>query len=95
MPNRRKGPFNGHGKRTVGPSRRTLNAFRIDKGDDNREAHEADETLHVSDEGVRSDDDEDIDSDGAFDESDEEKFSTFKFSGSNSKRVRETFPGMC
>jgi len=42
--------------------------------------------LEESDDGqVESEDDEDIDSDEAFDESDEERFSTFKFSGSSAK----------
>jgi U3 small nucleolar RNA-associated protein 14 len=37
------------------------------------------------DEGVKSEDDEEIDSDEAFDEEDDERYSTFKFSGSSSK----------
>jgi hypothetical protein len=37
---------------------------------------------------VESEDDEEIDSDEAFDESDEERFSAFKFLGSKSGRVR-------
>jgi U3 small nucleolar RNA-associated protein 14 len=42
--------------------------------------------LEEGDGQVKSEDDEDIDSDEAFDESDEERFSTFKFSGSSAKR---------
>jgi U3 small nucleolar RNA-associated protein 14 len=66
-----------------------LNAFRIDKDDEPAESREAEETLEMSDDGgVKSEDDEEIDSDEAFDESDDEKYSSFKFSGSSSKTVK-------
>jgi U3 small nucleolar RNA-associated protein 14 len=69
-----------------------LNAFRIDKDDVSEGTREAEETLEHSDDGeVKSEDDEDIDSDEAFDESDEEKYSTFKFSGSSSKGGKVCF----
>jgi U3 small nucleolar RNA-associated protein 14 len=43
------------------------------------------EDMEESDEGVKSEDDEEIDSDEAFGESDVEKFSSFKFPGSSSR----------
>ena len=86
MPKRRNGPSNGRRQTGIVRGRRALNAFRIDNEDIPEETREAEETLEQSDnEGVKSEDDEDIDSDEAFDESDEERFSTFKFSGSTSK----------
>jgi U3 small nucleolar RNA-associated protein 14 len=73
-------------KSSLARSSRTLNAFRIGKDDEPTQIREEKETLEVSDEGVKSSDDEDIDSDEAFDESDDERYSTFKFSGSTSRR---------
>ena len=86
MVKRRGGPSIGPRKSGGVSSRRTLNSFHIDKEDESAETREAVEALDASDDGsVRSEDDEDIDSDEAFDESDEERYSTFKFSGSSSK----------
>ena len=86
MPQRRNGPSNGRRKTGIVRGRRALNAFRIDKEDVSEGTREAEETLErSSDAEVKSEDDEDIDSDEAFDESDEERYSTFKFSGSSSK----------
>ena len=69
-----------------------MNAFRIDKDDVSEKTREAEETLEHNDDGeVKSEDDEDIDSDEAFDESDEERYSTFKFSGSSSKSEKVSF----
>jgi U3 small nucleolar RNA-associated protein 14 len=72
-------------KSKLGRPSRTLNAFRIGEDDELKQTREEKETLELNDEGVKSSDDEDIDSDEAFDESDEERYSTFKFSGSMSR----------
>ena len=86
MPKCRKEPGNGRRQTGVVRGRRALNAFRIDKEDILDKTPETQETLEQIEDGlVKSEDDEDIDSDEAFDESDEERFSTFKFSGSSSK----------
>jgi len=66
-----------------------LNTFHIDDEDFSKESLEAEQELDEDEEGqVKSEDDEDIDSDEAFDESDEERFSSFKFSGSSSNGVK-------
>ena len=86
MPKRRTKTENGHRKVAAVRERRALNVFRIDQNDDMEAIGAKEEGLPESDEGqVMSEDDEDIDSDEAFDESDEERFSTFKFSGSSAK----------
>lgn len=78
----------GNPKRKTGVvrGRRALNAFRVDKEDLSRGAMHEERILEDSDEGVKSEDDEDIDSDEAFDEEDKERFSAFKFSGSSSRQ---------
>jgi U3 small nucleolar RNA-associated protein 14 len=81
----RPGASNSHRQTSIVRGRRALNAFRIDKND-SIEGAAAEEMLEEGDDGqVKSEDDEDIDSDEAFDESDEERFSAFKFSGSSAK----------
>ena len=68
---------------------KALNTFHIDDEDFSKESLEAEEELDEDEDGqVKSEDDEDIDSDEAFDESDEERFSSFKFSGSSSNGVK-------
>jgi len=68
---------------------KVLNTFHIDDEDFSKESLEAEQELDEDEEGkVKSEDDEDIDSDEAFDESDEERFSSFKFSGSSSNGVK-------
>ena len=85
----RSGPsstFNGRRKNASVPARRAQNAFRIDREDVPAETADVDESMNQSDEeGVKSEDDEEIDSDEAFGESDEEKYSSFKFLGSSVK----------
>jgi U3 small nucleolar RNA-associated protein 14 len=82
----RSGASNSHRQTAAVRGRRALNAFRIDKNDSIDEAAAQEEMLEEGEDGqVKSEDDEDIDSDEAFDESDEERFSTFKFSGSSAK----------
>jgi hypothetical protein len=84
----RAGVSNSHRQTSIVRGRRALNAFRIDKNH-SIEGAAAEEEMLVeegdADGQVKSEDDEDIDSDEAFDESDEERFSTFKFSGSLAK----------
>lgn len=83
----RQGTGNPKRKTGVVRGRRALNAFRVDKEDVSRSTRHEERILEEdSDEGVKSEDDEDIDSDEAFDEEDEERFSTFKFSGSSSRK---------
>jgi hypothetical protein len=95
MPTRRTAQPNGHRQTATVRGRRALNAFRLEENDPvDDAAGMEDESLEQSDEGqVKSEDDEDIDSDEAFDESDEERFSTFKFSGSSAKNVKVFFQG--
>ena len=82
----RAGVSNSHRQTSIVRGRRALNAFRIDKNHSIEGAAAEEEMLEEGDDGqVKSEDDEDIDSDEAFDESDEERFSTFKFSGSSAK----------
>src|SRR5271170_8062051 len=80
------GVSKSHRHTSIVRGRRALNAFRIDKNHSIEGAAAEEEMLEEGDDGqVKSEDDEDIDSDEAFDESDEERFSTFKFSGSSAK----------
>jgi U3 small nucleolar RNA-associated protein 14 len=67
-------------------ARRALNAFHIDKGDIENEAVGDHEQSDQDPEEIV--DDEDIDSDEAFDSSDEERYSSFKFSGGSSKSYK-------
>lgn len=83
-------PVASHGKKRKGwkETEKTGNALKGDVesrakwGSKNEEAEDSD------DEQVNSEDDEEIDSDEAFDESDEERFSAFKFLGSKSETVK-------
>ena len=88
----RSGPSNPQRRTGVVRGRRALNAFRVDKEDVDQNARDEEEILDDDDDGVKSEDDEDIDSDEAFDEEDEERYSTFKFSGSSSKGNKVGFP---
>jgi len=73
----------GKGQSDAGKSHRIAKAEEASRGNWDSEGEPED-----SDAGqVNSEDDEDIDSDEAFDESDEERFSTFKFLGSSSTTV--------
>lgn len=88
----KRGAGTSKGRRQTGVvrRRRVLNAFVIDKtyhvqGAASAAAAEELEEEESGEHRVKSEDDEDIDSDEAFDESDEERFSTFKFSGSSAK----------
>lgn len=86
MPQNRAGQ--NKGRRLVGAvhMQRALNAFSITDEDPENEVLEAGESPDkFGNEEVRSEDDEDIDSDEAFEEGDEEIFETFKFAGSSSK----------
>jgi U3 small nucleolar RNA-associated protein 14 len=84
----RSGPSNPRRRTGVVRGRRALNAFHVGKDDVDQSARDEEEILDDSEDGVKSEDDEDIDSDEAFDEDDEERFSTFKFSGSSSKATK-------
>jgi U3 small nucleolar RNA-associated protein 14 len=88
MPKSRTGPSNPRRKTGIVRGRRALNSFHIEDDDTPARTQDAEEIPDDSDEGgVKSEDDEDIDSDEAFDEDDEERYSTFKFSGSSSKHL--------
>jgi len=86
----RAGPSTARGQRRLRPGKRkALNAFRIDKEDIPRETADVDDLMDQSDEeGVKSEDDEEIDSDEAFGESDDEKYSDFKFLGSSTRGMK-------
>jgi U3 small nucleolar RNA-associated protein 14 len=89
MPKSRSGPSNPRRKTGVVRGRRALNSFHIEDEEVPARTQDAEENPEDSDEGgVKSEDDEDIDSDEAFDEDDEERYSTFKFSGSSSKSMK-------
>jgi U3 small nucleolar RNA-associated protein 14 len=89
MPKNRSGPSNPRRKTGVVRGRRALNSFHIEDDEVPSRTEDAEENPEVSDEGgVKSEDDEDIDSDEAFDEDDEKRYSTFKFSGSSSKSLK-------
>jgi len=62
-----------------------LDVFSIESDDAVHAPGDLEGVLDDGDDEVKSEDDEDIDSDEAFGESDEEKYSTFKFSGSSSR----------
>ena len=89
MPKSRSGPSNPRRKTGVVRGHHALNSFHIEDDDTPARSQDAEEIPDDSDEGgVKSEDDEDIDSDEAFDEDDEERYSTFKFSGSSSKHLK-------
>lgn len=86
MPRGRSGPSKSRRKTGVVRGRRVLNTFHIEDDNEPMRNVDAEEIPEESDNDiVKSEDDEDIDSDEAFDEDDEERYSTFKFSGSSSK----------
>ena len=89
MPKSRSGPSNPRRKTGIVRGHHALNSFHIEDEDKPARTEDAEEIPDDSDEGgVKSEDDEDIDSDEAFDEDDEERYSTFKFSGSSSKHSK-------
>jgi U3 small nucleolar RNA-associated protein 14 len=82
----RAGPFaaRGRGRPDASGKGRALNAYQIDKEDVPKETADIDDLMDQSEEeGVKSEDDEDIDSDEAFGESDEERYTDFTFRGSS------------
>jgi len=78
----------GRKKSAASGKRKALNAFSIEKEDLPAETQDVDDILESEEEGVKSEDDEEIDSDEAFGDSDEEKYSDFKFLGSSARRIK-------
>ena len=89
----RPGPSQSQrGRKSGGNSKRNaLNAYRVDKDDVAKGKADVDDVMDSENEEVKSEDDEDIDSDEAFGESDEEKFDDFKFLGSSTRNGKVFF----